>query len=240
MLLFIMFLKDALRAQPLNALTKEVTGDRWAVLAPHFSLVNLQPGCVTSAPEEEFTHALFPISAVIALHGTLAEDHPLESVLIGREGMLGIWAFAGRHATPQRSIVQFAGTALQVDMKILNAEFEASSDFRKLISRYSNSLLNYAIQTAVCYRHHDPTQQVARSLVMAARRIQSDCIPLTHTNLASVLGLRRETISVAAMRLASKGVIKQNHGSIEILKADELRALSCGCLGVFEDLYRDR
>ena len=41
---------------------------------------------------------------------------------------------------------------------------------------------------------------------------------------------------MTAMRLASKGVIKQNHGEIVILKANELRAVSCGCLGVFEAL----
>ncbi len=237
LLLFDMVIKNTLRWQPLNAVTKEMSSDRWSVLSPHISLVDLHAGDVTSAPDQDFTHALFPITAVLTLHGTLAEDRPLEAVLIGQEGMLGVWAFADTHTTPQRSVVQFPGSALQIDMEILRSEFDTSSEFRKLVFRYSNSMLDYAIQTAACYRRHDPHQQVARTLVMAARRLQTDCIPLTHATLASLLGLRRETISVATMRLANKGVLKQNHGSIEILKTDELRALSCGCFGVFEDLY---
>jgi hypothetical protein len=231
-----MLIKEARRLQPLNMLTNKVASDRWAVLTPHMSLVVLQPGFVTSDPEKEFTHALFPISAVLALHPIVAEDYPLTVALIGREGMLGVWAFGNLHNTPQRSVVQFAGSALQIDVQILNAEFEASSNFRKMVFQYSISLLNCAIQTAACYRRHDPLQRLACTLVIAARRLQSDCIPVTHADLASILGLRRETISTTAMRLASKGVIKQNHGEIVILKANELRAVSCGCLGVFEAL----
>ena len=237
MLLLIMIIKNSLRWQPLNAIAKEMSSARWAILAPHMSLVDLHAGQVTSAPDEDFTHALFPISAVLTLHGTLAEDRPLEAVLIGQEGMLGIWAFADTHATPQRSVVRFAGSALQIDMGILMAEFETSSEFRRLILRYSSSLLDYAIQTAACYRRHDPHQQVARTLLMTARRLQTDCIPLTHADLANILGLRRETISAATMRLANKGLLKQNHGSIDILETAQLRAMSCGCLRVFEDLY---
>ena len=73
--------------------------------------------------------------------------------------------------------------------------------------------------------------------MMAARHLQSDCIPVTHAYLSRILGLRRETISVTATRLASKGVIKKNHGEIVILKANELRTVSCGCLDIFEGLY---
>ena len=237
MLLLKMDIKEALRWRSVNALTIGVASDRWVALAPHMSLVNLQSGCVTSDPDKEFAHALFPINAVLALQSPLPDGHPLQVGLIGRDGMLGVWAFGDMHIRPQRSVVQFAGVALQIDINILIAEFAVSADFRKMVFQYSNSLLNYAIQTAVCYQRHDPLQQVARTLMMAARHLQSDCIPVTHAYLSSILGLRRETISVTATRLASKGVIKQNHGEIVILKANELRAVSCGCLDIFEDLY---
>ena len=158
MLLLKMDIKEALRWRSVNALTIGVASDRWVALAPHMSLVNLQSGCVTSDPDKEFAYALFPINAVLALQAPLPDGHPLQVGLIGRDGMLGVWAFGDMRIRPQRSVVQFAGVAIQIDINLLIAEFEIFADFRKMVFQYSNSLSNYAIQTAACYQRHDPLQ----------------------------------------------------------------------------------
>lgn len=233
----ILTLEAARRFKHVNALTNALPESRWEIWLPHLSVVPLLSGELLSIPRENNRYHYFPISAVLALHCNLTDGFESEVALIGNEGILGVWAFSERHATPQRSSVQFSGLAFRIEASVVLNEFESVSAFRRLIVGYNSALLDYASQTSACYRHHSLSQQVARTILIASKRLLADRIPLTHDHLARILGVRREGVTVVTNKLKQAGVIKQSRGTITIIQAESLRQASCECLGVFEAIY---
>jgi len=227
----------AVRLKQMNALTKALPEVRWNTWRPHISIVPLNVGDVLSAPSQKIRFHYFPVTAVIALHCGLTDGYESEIALIGNEGVLGVWALSDKHSTPQRSSVQFSGLAIQIDAPIVINEFETISSFRNLIVRYNSSLLDYASQTSGCYRHHSLVQQVARTILIASKRLHTDHIPLTHDHLARILGVRREGITVATNKLKQLGLITQAYGTITVMQRASLRLASCECLAAFEAIY---
>jgi Mn-dependent DtxR family transcriptional regulator len=65
--------------------------------------------------------------------------------------------------------------------------------------------------------------------------IESDTIPLTQEFLSHMLGVQRNSVSLAATALNEKGLIEYSRGNIKILNRDELTECSCECYEVVHD-----
>ena len=59
-----------------------------------------------------------------------------------------------------------------------------------------------------------------------------DAIPLTQEFLGQMLGVRRTTVTIAAQRLQSAGLIRYRRGLIQIVDRPKLEELSCECHAV--------
>src|SRR5262249_11469372 len=73
---------------------------------------------------------------------------------------------------------------------------------------------------------------IARWLLHARDRYDSDSIPITQEFLSEMLGVRRPTVTLAAGMLHGAGLIRYRRGVIEILDRDRLEAASCECYAV--------
>jgi CRP-like cAMP-binding protein len=93
-------------------------------------------------------------------------------------------------------------------------------------------LITQISQTAACYRHHSVEQQLSGWLVAAQDRLAAGELVMTQELLASLLGVRRESITQAAGRLQELGHIRYRRGHITVLDAAGLRATACECYGV--------
>jgi CRP-like cAMP-binding protein len=62
---------------------------------------------------------------------------------------------------------------------------------------------------------------------MCRDRAGRDTFPMSHECLASILGVRRASVSMAAEALQNAGVISYHRGSITILHVARLEATSC-------------
>jgi Mn-dependent DtxR family transcriptional regulator len=92
-------------------------------------------------------------------------------------------------------------------------------------------------QIGVCHRHHTLDQQLCRMLLQTLQRMDSNTIVLTHEVLASLLGVRREGVTLAAKRLMREGVIRYARGRITVLDRGLLENNVCECYGVITQEY---
>ncbi len=62
-------------------------------------------------------------------------------------------------------------------------------------------------------------------------RVDQDTIPLTHADLAELLGVQRSTVSVVLQTLQKAGLITQQRGGINIGNRAGLEEMACECYG---------
>jgi Mn-dependent DtxR family transcriptional regulator len=67
---------------------------------------------------------------------------------------------------------------------------------------------------------------------MAQDRAEVDDLLLTHEFIATMLGVRRAGVSVAAGKLQTEGLINYTRGNIRILDREGLEGYSCECYRV--------
>ena len=83
-------------------------------------------------------------------------------------------------------------------------EFRRSPTLQRALLQFTDSLMIQISQTAACNRFHIVEARLARWLLMTAERMASSEFHLTHEFLADMLGVRREGVTVAAMRPAAR------------------------------------
>jgi CRP-like cAMP-binding protein len=92
-------------------------------------------------------------------------------------------------------------------------------------------------QLAACNRLHETEQRLARWLLMLRDRVDSKTFYLTQEFLATMLGARRTTVTLAASALQRKGLIKYSRGRIQIVDQEGLERAACECYRTVRNLY---
>src|SRR5258708_34710828 len=87
-------------------------------------------------------------------------------------------------------------------------------------------------QTETYKRLPDVSERLARWILMSHDRILEDNLPLTQEFLATMLGTRRSSGTVAAGALQKAGLISYTRGSVKILSRKRLEAASCECYAI--------
>jgi DNA-binding transcriptional regulator YhcF (GntR family) len=108
---------------------------------------------------------------------------------------------------------------------------------QQVLLRYSQALITQMAQTAVCNRHHSITQQLCRWLLQSLDRLSSDELTITQEMIASMLGVRREGVTEAALKLQKAGFIDYHRGHITVLDRQGLEKQVCECYQVVKKEY---
>ena len=96
------------------------------------------------------------------------------------------------------------------------------------------AFLTQTTQTVVANGRSKIEERLARWLLMADDRIESDELPLTHEFLAMMLAVRRPGVTVAIQELERKGVIARKRGRIILLDREALEKMSNGTYAAAE------
>jgi CRP-like cAMP-binding protein len=213
-------------------------------LAPHLELIKMPVGKVLYDTGGQLQHAYFPTTAIVSLHYVLESGASAEIAGVGNEGVVGISLFMGGKTTTSLATVQTGGSGYRLKARFLMEEFNRSGGRRagvmqNLLLRYTQALMTQMSQTAVCNRHHSVEQQLCRWLLSAIDRLPSNELTITQELIASMLGVRREGITVAAGNLQSAGLISYRRGHITVLDRSGLESLGCECYNVVKkEFYR--
>ena len=75
-------------------------------------------------------------------------------------------------------------------------------------------------------------QQLCRWLLLTMDRVPARELVMTQELVASMLGVRRESVTEAAGNLQTSGYIRYRRGHIAVLERQGLEARACECYGV--------
>jgi CRP-like cAMP-binding protein len=203
-----------------------------ARIFPHLKLVALPLGEVLYESGEALRNVYFPTDCIVSLLYVLVSGASAEISVVGNEGIIGVALFMGGGTTPSRAVVQSAGNAYRLPAQRVKDEFHADATLKRLLLRYTQSLITQMAQTAVCNRHHAVDQQLCRWLLLSLDRLSSPKLQMTHELIANMLGVRREGVTEAAGKLQRLGVISYFRGAITVLDRPRLEALCCECYAV--------
>ena len=175
----------------------------------------------------------FPLDAVVSVISTLADGTTLEVGIIGNEGLVGLPRFLQAHSTPFTAFVQVPGAALRMAGEVFDqAVAEGGSEFAGVLARYTQTWCIQLGQHAVCNRLHSVGARCARWLLQTHDRVGRAELPLTQEFLASMLGVRRTSVTDVARQLQHKELIRYHRGLIHVLDRPGLEAASCECYHV--------
>ena len=230
---------SALHTPNQNHLIAAVPTVEFEQLAGSLELVSMMLGQVLYEPGMQLRHAYFPTTAVVSLNYVTLSGACAETTGVGREGMVGIALFMGGGTTPSSAVVQTAGHGYRLDRSSLMRAFEREGQLRRLLLRYTQAMITQISQTAACNRHHSVEQQLSRWLLSTVDRSPQGELVTTQELVASLLGVRRESITQAAGALQDGGYIRYRRGHIAVLDPIGLQACACECYGVVkQELHR--
>ena len=201
-------------------------------LLPHLELVPLAAGQVLYEAGTRFQHVYFPTDSIVSLLYLMEDGASAEIAVVGNEGLVGIALFMGGDTTPSRAVVRSAGSAYRLGGALLRREFGRSGPVQHLLLRYTQALLTQIAQTQACSHHHSIDQQLCRWLLLSLDRLPSSRMKITQDQIASLLGVRREGVTLAAGRLQKAGLIEYARGRITVLDRQGLHSRACECYGV--------
>ena len=221
-----------------NNLLRSLPEDDFGRVSARLEEVHLKLGEVLYESGDRLDYVYFPTTSIISLLYVMENGATAEIGVVGNDGVLGIALFMGGETTPNRAVIQSAGGALKMSARHLMDEFTLGGPFHNLLLRYTQALITQISQTAVCNRLHPIEQQLCRWLLLSHDRLDSDMLVMTHDLISNMLGVRREGVTLAAQKLASQGLIRNDRGTIAVLDRPGIEAAVCECYKVVNDEYR--
>lgn len=215
-----------------NWLFRSIPQDAWQRLLPHIEEFDMSLGLVLSASGDKSSYLYFPTNAIVSLLYNLENGSSAEIAVIGNEGCAGVSIFMGGNSTLTTAVVQSAGKSYRIKANVIIDEFNKAGAVMHLLLRYTQSLITQMTQTAVCNRHHTLDQQFCRWLLLSLDRLHSNELVMTQELIANMLGVRREGVTEAALKVQRAGFIKYARGRITILDRLGLEKRTCECYQV--------
>ena len=209
----------------------------WQRWQPQLEAVELALGQVLYESGSTLGHVYFPTTAIVSLLYVMQSGASAEIAVVGREGIVGVALFMGGESTPSRAVVQSAGHGFRLNAQAVQREFEASPAVMHLLLRYTQALITQMAQTAVCNRHHSLDQQLCRWLMLSLDRLSGTELHMTQELIANMLGVRREGVTEAALKLQKAGLIQYSRGRILVLDRPGLELRCCECYAVVKKEY---
>ena len=223
---------------PNNQLLASLPPDDFEVLRSKIESVDLEPRTLLYEAGTVLRHVHFPVTAVVSLASPVLDGAYAEAAVVGSEGVVGVCAFMGGGKALSSAIVQRPGLAWRMGARDIADLARDSPPVMQQLLRYTQALFVHMAQSSACHRHHALGQQLCRWLLQHLDRQAGDEILMTHERIASMLGVRREGVSAAALKLQREGFIQYRRGRIQVIDRRGLERESCECYGVVERAYR--
>jgi CRP-like cAMP-binding protein len=226
-------LSSTLPAPPLqNQLLSELPPEDWQALRAGFEDVQLTAGTTLYEAGSVLRHVYFPTTAIVSLTSTMLSGATAEVAVVGHEGIVGVCAYMGHGRSLSSALVQGAGHAWKMPAAAIRQAAQQSAPLMQALLGYTQALFAQMAQTSACCRHHSLDQQLCRWLLLHLDLLPSAEMAVTQERIAHMLGVRREGVTMAALKLQKAGLIRYGRGRIEVLDRSGLEARSCECYAV--------
>jgi hypothetical protein len=217
--------------RPFNNLLRRLSADDFALIAPHLVPEECKANDLIYNAGDDVEVVHFPCGPSLASFLVTNEDgRDVETILVGREGAVGGIVSDGHLPAYTRITVKFGGPFVRLAVAKLNAAKLKSATLNSVFARYADCMLAQMFQSTACNAIHSIEQRTAKWIISAMERADGDTVvPLTHEQLATLLGVGRSYTSRVIQTFKAEGVLATRRGSILVLDLDALRARACLC-----------
>jgi CRP-like cAMP-binding protein len=221
-----------------NRLLAKLPAKDLARLSRHLEPVTLSHRQVLSKPDTPIEHVYFPDRGMVSLVQSLSDGAQIEVGVTGREGFVGVAVLLGAATSPIEAMVQIPGSGLRMKAAALREQVQLSKPLSALLHRYAQALQVQISQTAACNGRHVVQERLARWLLTARDRADSDELPLNHEFLSMMLGTRRVGVTLALGTFKAAGIIRNTHGLVTILDREDLEDAACECYRSVKEQFK--
>lgn len=226
------------KSEPNNQLLAALPPDVAKAVQSRVEAVDLEAGSTLYEASSVLRHVYFPVTAVVSLVSPLQDGACSEVAVVGREGVVGVCAFMGGGNALSSAVVLRSGLAWRMNARDIADLSRDMEPVMQQLLRYTQVLFAHMAQTSACHRHHALAPQLCRWLLQHLDRQAGDEMRVTQERIAGMLGVRREGVTEAALRLQREGLIRYSRGHIQVLNRRGLEQHSCECYGVLDRAYQ--
>jgi DNA-binding transcriptional regulator YhcF (GntR family) len=217
--------------RPFNNLLRRLNRADFALIEPYVSSARADSNEVFYSPGQNVETVHFPCGPSLVSYVVPNEDgRDVETILIGREGAVGGIVSHGYLPAYTRISVKFGGPFVRLPISRLEAAKAKSASLRNVFARYADCMLAQMFQSTACNAVHSIEQRTAKWIVSARERTEgNDTVPLTHEQLATLLGVGRSYASRVIQTFKAEGIVETRRGAIVVRNREALQLRACLC-----------
>jgi CRP-like cAMP-binding protein len=228
-------LTDSVR--PRNLILTRMPEEQFRAIARFLVPVDMPVGMQLVVPSAPVEFVYFPVAGLISVDALTERGESVEVGVIGREGLSGVYGLLGHEQGAHSVIMQGPGAGLRIRMGIVRDEYLKGGPFAQLVHSFLYMQMVQMGQSVLCNRLHPVEARMARWMLTACDRIQTDSLQLTQEFLAQMLGSRRSTVTVSAGQLQREGLIDYTRGRVRVVNRAGLEAKACECYNIVRSTY---
>lgn len=224
---------------PNNRLLDALTPASGAQLIAQAKLVDLPQGTLLSKADEAIHYAYLLTEGVASYVVGARDGGSAEIGMNGTEALIGAPALLGVYAPVANCLMQVNGAGYRIPISDLRRTFGESPEIRHLALQSVQQQMLTLSQIAGCNRLHQASERLARWLLTAADRLETDTVSLTQETLSQMLGTRRTTVALVAGALQRTGLIRYRRARVKIVDRPGLIEAACDCYNITKRLVDD-
>jgi CRP-like cAMP-binding protein len=170
--------------------------------------------------------AYFLFGTSVALLKHEGSQTGIAAGLIGQEGAVGLQYGLGMGPSGYTMLVQTDGKAWRVSGELLRRVLSTRPTILMAVARYLWSSTEELGAFAAASQQQPVLRRLATWILKSQGNDAGGALPLTHSHMARMLGVRRASVSLAAEELRSRGMVDYSRGQIQVLDKRGLTAIS--------------
>ena len=219
-----------------NRLLNSLSNADLALLQPHLRAEPLKFRQRIQSANRNIKTVYFPesgLGSVVAIGN--GDRRQAEVAVIGREGTTGVPVVNGADRSPCEVFMQVEGEGQAIATENLKDAMRESASLLQCFLRFSHVLAVQGSYTALANSQIE--ERLARWLLMAHDRLETNELLLTHDFLALMLGVRRAGVTAALGEFDDRRLVRTSRGAITIVDRDGLEECANGLYGTPEAEY---
>jgi len=218
-----------------NRILNAMSNADLALLQQHLQVVPLKFRQRLQCSNRSISDVYFPesgMASVVANGG--GERRQAEVALVGHEGMTGLPVVHGVDRSPCDVFMQVEGHGLRISAQTLREAMYESPSLLRCLLLYAHVFSVQTGCTALANARASISERLARWLLMACDRVETDELTVTHELLANGLGVRRAGVTATLHYLESRGFVGITRGAVTITDREGLKECANGLYGAPE------
>lgn len=196
---------------------KSFRTDQLEKISQHATIIRFLPGDLLIKQNDPVNHAYVVIEGLVKVFRYSSEGNPIHIALIGKEGIVGELSLLDREP-PTASVQALKATkAIQICEKHVRDSLEEHPEIAlDLISLLTKRIraTNDLLESVKSESLQERTLQTIHNL---AHHFSDGVIPLSHEELAEIVGASRARVSEALEELVKQKIIQQRNRQIIVL-----------------------